>query len=71
MEQENPGLKAEELHADGKACVSLTRMDVSCNLSNLSHFDIHNAGLGFAVWMETVPGAAKKLVLCSPKFVWS
>jgi hypothetical protein len=46
MEQENPGLKAEELHADDKACVSLTRMDVSCNLSNLSHFDIHNAGLG-------------------------
>jgi hypothetical protein len=40
MEQKNPRLKVEELHANGKARISLT-MDVSCNLSNLSHFDVH------------------------------
>jgi hypothetical protein len=58
MEQKNPRLRVEELHANGKARISLT-MDASCNLSNSSHFDIHDAGPGFAVWTETVPGAAK------------
>ena len=34
-------------------------MELSCDLSKASHFDIRVADPGFAVWTETVPGAAK------------
>ena len=43
-------------------------IDVLCNLSNLSHFDIYNARPGFAVWTETVPGAAKNWYVVLPNF---
>ncbi len=72
MEQNCPLLKGQQLNVDGVAHVSLTTMDVSCDLSNSSHFDIHGARPDFAVWTEMVPGwCHKKLVLCTPKFVWS
>ena len=65
MEQHCPILKVDELNGDDVARVSLT-MDVPCDLSNSSHVDIHDAGPGFAVWTETVPGAAKNWYFVLP-----
>ena len=31
-------------------------IDMSVNLGNSSHFDVHDASQGFAVWAEEVPG---------------
>jgi hypothetical protein len=65
MEQKNPFPRTDRLTRTDVARVSLT-MDISCDLSNASHFDIHDAAPGFAVWTETVPGAAKNWFFVLP-----
>lgn len=41
-------------------------MDVSNNLSNSSHYDIHDASVGFAVWTEKHAGTSKNWYFVLP-----
>ena len=41
-------------------------MDVSDNLSNSSHYDIHDASVGFAVWTEKHAGTSKNWYFVLP-----
>ncbi|KAI2498771.1 hypothetical protein MHU86_15727 [Fragilaria crotonensis] len=44
-------------------------VDMSVNLGNASHFDCGDASQGFAVWTETIPGAAKNWFFLMPNVV--
>ncbi len=41
-------------------------VDMSVNLGNLSHFDVHDASQGFTVWAEEVPGCGENWFLVLP-----
>jgi hypothetical protein len=49
--KKNPEIVQSELQ---KNIVGLT-LDVSLNLHNSAHYDVHDASVGFAVWTETCP----------------
>jgi hypothetical protein len=49
--RKNPEIVQSELQ---KNIVGLT-LDVSLNLHNSAHYDVHDASVGFAVWTETRP----------------
>jgi hypothetical protein len=38
-------------------------INISCNLENSSHYDIHDASQGFSVWTEEKPGVVRKWFL--------
>jgi hypothetical protein len=42
------------------------RAQVSVDLGNSSHFDVHDASQGFAVWTEEVPGHGEKWCFVLP-----
>ena len=41
-------------------------IDMSCNLGNSSHYDVHDASQGFSVWTEEHRGAAKNWYFIMP-----
>jgi hypothetical protein len=49
------GEESELVRGERRRRVGYT-IDMSVNLGNASHFDVHDASQGFAVWTEDVPG---------------
>jgi hypothetical protein len=41
-------------------------IDMSCDLANSSHYNVHDASQGFSVWMEEKPGVAKNWYFIMP-----
>lgn len=61
------GLKpTPQMSGDGGSYKVSTSMDLSVNLSNASHFDVHDASQGFSTWTEDYPGSTKNWFFVLP-----
>ena len=61
------GLKpTPQMSGDGGSYKVSTSMDLSVNLSNASHYDVHDASQGFSIWTEDSPGSTKNWFFVLP-----
>ncbi len=66
--ESDSGLKPE-LPMDGKGdqgCRVGYTIDVSVNLGNASHYDVHDASQGFSVWTEQIRGLGSNWFFVMP-----
>ena len=55
-----------QMSGDGGSYKVSTSMDLSVNLSNASHYDVHDASQGFSIWTEDSPGSTKNWFFVLP-----